>query len=70
MKAFNNCAIAFLIGCFTPLLIWVGNGIALFHRYRRVKAFQKALTDLICSIDSDCPPGYICLSGRCVPVKR
>ena len=21
-----------------------------------------------CSSDADCPPGYICLNGRCVPI--
>jgi hypothetical protein len=23
--------------------------------------------ELVCTIDTDCPPGYLCVGGRCVP---
>jgi hypothetical protein len=30
------------------------------------KKFKEAPSNLACSVDSDCPPGYACLDGRCV----
>ena len=23
----------------------------------------------LCSIDADCPPGYVCANGRCMPAR-
>ena len=30
-------------------------------------ARKKALADTVCSIDKDCPPGFVCMGGHCVP---
>jgi hypothetical protein len=37
-------------------------GIRKALRDRRAKA-----TEPLCSIDADCPEGYICRGGRCIP---
>ncbi len=34
----------------------------------RVQAERRGL-NLACSIDTDCPPGFVCANGRCVPEK-
>jgi hypothetical protein len=33
------------------------------------KKSQEALSNLTCSVDTDCPAGYVCLNGRCVPAR-
>jgi len=43
-----------------PLLIGAGAGVSLFQSWKRA---EKAA----CSIDADCPPGFVCVNGRCVP---
>ncbi len=67
MKKLRNCILALLIGCCTPLLIWVGVGISLYHSPKRTKLREKALPNWACSVDSDCPPGFVCVGGYCVP---
>ncbi len=69
MKRLRNCMLALLIGCSTPLLIWVGSCVSLYQRQKEVKLSKRALPNLLCSIDSDCPLDYICVDGHCVPVK-
>ncbi len=27
----------------------------------------KAASPSVCAIDADCPPGYVCLNGSCIP---
>lgn len=71
MRRFRNALIALLIGCFVPVVIWVAGGVALYQassqsRKRRELARAK-VSNLVCSIDADCPPGYVCLNGCCVP---
>lgn len=63
MRRLRNMVLAFLIGCSTPILIWVGAGSALYQR-RKEKTLPGA-----CSIDADCPLGYVCVSGRCMPAE-
>ena len=65
--------LALTIGVFVILLpvglVWYLN-ISGIHEavkgYRAVKLFKGALPKLACSIDTDCPPGYVCAGGRCV----
>ena len=59
MKRLRNCILAMLIGCCTPVLIWVGVASAIYQRRKITKL-------LACSIDSDCPPGYVCVNGYCI----
>lgn len=66
MKRLRNCTLALLLGLCVPLLIWVGAGVALSQRRRQANLVKQAFPDLVCSIDADCPSGYVCLNGRCV----
>jgi hypothetical protein len=69
MKRLRNLTLVLLLGCSAPLLIWVGAGVALYQKRRAASSLKQALSGASCSIDADCPPGYICLNGRCVPQK-
>jgi hypothetical protein len=43
----------------------IGLGIILIYfQVTRNRARQASLT---CSTDTDCPPGYVCVGGTCVP---
>ncbi|MFQ5997433.1 MAG: dickkopf-related protein [Dehalococcoidales bacterium] len=42
--------------------------IVRFRLRRRAPAEMPGL-HLSCSIDADCPPGYVCVNGLCVPKK-
>jgi hypothetical protein len=63
MKRFRNCCTALLIGCSAPLLIWVGAGAALYQQRKAAKS--RAASE--CAVNSDCPPGFVCVGGHCVP---
>lgn len=28
---------------------------------------RETVDNLVCSIDTDCPTGYVCMDGKCVP---
>lgn len=69
MRRAGYAALFFLVGIFMPILIWVAlsfaiRDILLEWRQRRLPR------GLVCRIDSDCPSGYVCVAGRCVPVRR
>jgi len=32
-------------------------------------AQTRVSLELVCSVDADCPPGYRCVGGRCVPAE-
>lgn len=70
MKRLRNCIIALFFGCCTPLLIWVGIGTALYQKRKTTKLPEKALPNVACSIYADCPPGFVCVGGYCVPEKE
>ncbi len=38
-------------------------------RQHRVNA-KLSSTELECSTDADCPPGYVCVGGHCVPATE
>jgi len=69
MKGLRNCTIALLLGCCMPLLIWVGAVSALYQSRKQNKLLKRLPLDLVCSFNADCPSGYICLNGRCVPAR-
>ena len=69
MKRLRNCMVALLFGCCVPLLIWVGAGATLYQSRKQTNLLKQALPNLACSIDTDCPPGFACVEGQCVPVK-
>ena len=70
MRRLRNCTVALLLGLCVPLLIWVGAGTVLYQSRKQIKFSKRALHDLVCAIDTDCPPGYVCLNGRCVPATQ
>ena len=58
------------------VLIWYLNiaGTVQLIRDRRYAAGAREVAStlaetLFCRIDADCPPGYVCVDGRCVPAK-
>jgi hypothetical protein len=67
MRHLRNALLALLIGCFVPMVIWVAGGVALYQRRKGRELAGAALPDLACSIDTDCPHGYMCVNGYCVP---
>jgi hypothetical protein len=61
-----------LIILFPVAFIWYLNvgGILKSIKSRGVaKKSEEALLNLTCSFDTDCPTGYVCLGGRCVPAR-
>jgi hypothetical protein len=59
-----------LIILFPVAFIWyvnVGGILTAIKRRGMVKKFKEEPSNLACSIDTDCPAGYVCLNGRCVP---
>jgi hypothetical protein len=69
MRRLRNCTVALLLGCSAPLLIWMGAGAALYQWRKEVNLLGRASQDLVCSIDFDCPSGFVCLAGHCVPAN-
>jgi len=63
--------VAFVIAA--PALTLGGVVIRLYEvvcvRLRRSARAKMRGVNLTCSIDADCPLGYVCVSGHCVPVK-
>ena len=39
----------------------------IYHTLKRASAAKSAAGALSCSATTDCPPGYVCVDGRCVP---
>ncbi|MDD4859306.1 MAG: hypothetical protein PHR56_03775 [Dehalococcoidales bacterium] len=62
MNSVFNTILALIIGLMAPVLIWVGVANALMEARKRAK-----LSKTSCAIDSDCPPGFVCYDGRCMP---
>jgi hypothetical protein len=55
-----------LVAILMPVLIWVA--LVLVIRQLLLHWQESRLpSTLVCSFDSDCPPGYVCIAGRCVP---
>ena len=73
VKVGNRVEAVFLVvlaGISVPLLIWVAIIIALrqiFAEWRAARA-QLLSGNLACSINADCPPGYECIGGKCLPM--
>ena len=59
-------AVAILIVLFPLAFVWY---ICIGGICAAIKRSRVANFNLMCSIDADCPPGYICVNGHCVPQK-
>ena len=74
VKVGNRVEAVFLVvlgGISVPLLIWVAVIIALrqiFVEWRVIRAGLLA-GNLACITNIDCPPGYECIGGTCVPIQ-
>jgi hypothetical protein len=62
-------AIGILVILSPVAFVWYINIGGVFKRGRAEELFEKTLPNLTCSVDTDCPPGYVCLGGRCMPQK-
>jgi hypothetical protein len=49
-----------------PLLIFVGAAVSMYQ-YLAATRFSRLSWSQACAIDADCPPGHVCVGGRCVP---
>jgi len=63
--------LALVGGILIPLLIWVVIGVGFRQLLAEWRDIRRGLLagNLACSINVDCPPGYECAGGRCVPVS-
>jgi hypothetical protein len=65
-------ATGMLVILFPVVYIWFLNISGIYKARKGTKAakvLKTLLPDLTCSIDADCPPGYVCLEGCCTPQK-
>ena len=44
--------------------ILVAGGI--YQSSRQERPMKEEIPELVCSLDADCPPGYVCVNGRCM----
>ncbi len=68
-KAVGAVLLAVLAGISVPLLIWaalISCFRQIYQEWRSVRAGLRA-GNLACNLNSDCPPGYECAGGRCLP---
>lgn len=42
--------------------IWYMNAGGLYQAIRQARLKKK----MVCSINADCPPGHVCVNGKCV----
>ncbi len=72
MKAINRLGyllLFLLVGSLMPISIMVAGGIALRQRQQQSKTI-KQIAPKTCSIDTDCPPGLVCVDGFCVAFEE
>ncbi len=61
-----------LIGISLPLLIWIAVVIGFWQLFTEWRVLRGGLLagNLACSINTDCPSGYQCIGGKCLPATR
>ena len=62
VRRFGYWALFMMVGALMPFSILAAGAVAL--RHRRGTAWAGA--GKACSIDGECPTGFVCLDGRCV----
>ena len=70
-KVLLTPVLVILVSVFVPLLIWASAFIGtwlIFAERRARRGLIAARNIITCRIDADCPPGYMCIDGRCVPM--
>ncbi len=61
--------LALLAGISMPLLVWIAGIVALRQVIAEWRAVRPRLLsgNILCGLGSECPPGYDCINGRCLP---
>jgi hypothetical protein len=49
------------------LYVNVGGISKILKKRQESRVVKRVLSDMTCSINADCPEGYICVGGRCIP---
>jgi hypothetical protein len=61
-----------LIVLFQLAFVWyinIGSVLTAIKSWRVAKRSKEVPLNLTCSVDTDCPTGYICVGGRCIPQR-
>ena len=69
LKQSGVIGLALLIGLSVPLLVWAAAIFCLRQIYKEwwsIRGWLRA-GKFTCGLDTDCPPGYVCIDGRCMP---
>ncbi len=69
-KSIGAVLLAILAGISLPLLIWAAIVHCIRQIYLEWRTFRTGLRagNLACNLNTDCPPGYACVGGRCQSV--
>jgi hypothetical protein len=49
------------------LYVNVGGISKVLRKRQESGVFKRVLRNMTCSVNDDCPDGYVCVGGRCVP---
>ena len=49
--------------------VWYLNVGGIYQMVKSVRQRGKETPTIVCALDADCPPGYACVNGHCVPAK-
>ena len=61
------------LGFFVVLPVLVGliiiSSSIMFQQLKTKMAgnIKGSIDNLVCSVDADCPTGYVCINGQCIP---
>jgi len=71
IKRARSICLAVLAGLAVPFLIWAAVVFGARQLYREWRSIRAGLIagNLVCRLNADCPPGYVCAQGRCMPVS-
>ena len=69
VKQGRNVLLAVLCSLLLPLILLAALGLAVHRIFIEWQYIRKRLLSggVTCGINNDCPPGYECVGGRCIP---
>ncbi|RJQ39107.1 MAG: hypothetical protein C4555_03915 [Dehalococcoidia bacterium] len=59
-----------VLGIFVVAPILVGLTIVKTLEFWGLRTVRRASSNLTCSVDADCPQGFVCVGGRCIPLAE
>lgn len=70
-KRIGAVFLAILVSISVPLLVLAAVITAFWQIFAEWRTIRAGLLggNLACGIDSDCPLGYGCMDGKCVPIR-